>query len=82
MSNKIDAATSDRWRALVDSFIEKHNPDFHRHDVTHGIDAWTLAVAAGILREAYADQTIVDAHIQTVLEKIFPNAVFKDKKVY
>jgi hypothetical protein len=37
---------------------------------------------AGITREAYADRSVTDGHIQTALGKIFPAAKFLDKKVY
>ena len=51
-------------------------------DIKTGRDAWSIAHRAGIVRDAYADREIVDAHIQTALEKIFPNADFLDKKIY
>jgi len=51
-------------------------------DVVTGKEAWNVANAVGILSEAYKDRTVIDAHIQTALEKLFPDAIFKDKKVY
>lgn len=54
----------------------------NRDDVLTGKDAWALAHRAGVTQFCYKDRSVVDAHIQTALEQIFPNAVFKDKKVY
>lgn len=52
-------------------------------DIKTGYDAWTVAHRSGITEHAYGvSRDVYDAHIQTVLEKIMPNAVFKDKKVY
>lgn len=52
-------------------------------DIKTGCDAWFVAHKAGITEHAYGlSRDVYDAHIQTVLEKIMPNAVFKDKKVY
>lgn len=52
------------------------------HDVKTGSDAWAIASRSGILHVAYQDRSVTDAHIQTALEAIFPNAVFKDRKRY
>lgn len=52
-------------------------------DIKTGCDAWTVAHKSGITRHAYGvSRDVCDAHIQTALEKIMLNAVFKDKKVY
>lgn len=59
------------------------NGKLTRNDITAGVDAWAVAHRAGITNEAYAiSRDIVDAHIQTALSRIFPNAVFKDAKRY
>lgn len=51
--------------------------------VQSGRDAWTIAHQCGITRHAYdISRDITDAHIQTALEKIFPNVTFRDKKRY
>lgn len=82
---KIDAATVERWRGMAQGWmlrgiVEPHNGLEH---VILGRDAWTVAHRAGICAEAYAmSRDIHDAHIQTALEKIFPNVVFKDAKRY
>lgn len=74
--------TVNRWRALVDQWLSNNAIDVSRFDVGTGQTAWALAHNAGIMREAYADRKATDGHIQTALETIFPNAKFKDKKVY
>jgi hypothetical protein len=83
---RIDAQTTDRWRGLIDAYLlGKLSPageGLTRHSIETGRDAWSIASAAGVLRDAYADRTIVDAHIQTALERIFPHARFNDRKVY
>lgn len=66
---------------LADIYLKERG--LTRDDVTTGIEAWNVAHRAAITNHAYAvDRDIIDAHIQTVLEKVFPNAVFKDKKQY
>ena len=53
------------------------------NEIVTGRDAWTVAHNSGICRLAYdISRDITDAHIQTVLEQIFPNAIFKDAKRY
>lgn len=83
---RIDAATADRWRALIDAYLDQQRTPLGegvtRHTIQTGSGAWAIAHNAGVTREAYADRSILDAHIQTALEKIFPNAKFKDRKVY
>lgn len=77
---KISDATVNGWREKALAYLA---PRQHAlGDVTTGRDAWTVAHQCGITGEAYADRTVTDGHIQTALEKIFPNAVFRDKKVY
>ena len=83
---KIDAETVNRWRNMADDWMAANIQIPWRNvldRVFTGRDAWTIAHRAGICREAYdMSRDIHDAHIQTALEKIFPNAVFRDKKRY
>ena len=81
--SKFDQATIDRWTKMADEWIAK-NPFgiTERSQVFHGINAWKVAHYAGITEEAYADRSVVDAHIVTALKQIFPNAVFKDTYSY
>lgn len=77
---KFDVETIARWTAEASKTLEAMG--FKLEDVTTGNDAWYIAHRSGIANEAYQDRTVVDAHIKTALEKIFPNAVFKDKYTY
>ena len=78
---KIDKATFERWNKYCQLFVAEHSLQIE--DIKTGIDAWNIAHRLDIPREAYAiDNSIVDAHIKTALQKIFPNAVFKDKYHY
>lgn len=68
---------------LIDHAAKTGHPLARLEDVDRGVDAWAVAHSAGLTREAYdMGRDINDAHIQTALEKIFPNAYFKDKKRY
>ena len=79
---KFDAETVTRWAAMVDAwFVEAQDPG-QAKDVYLGAEAWTIAHLVGITNEAYADCSVVDAHIVTVLKQIFPNAKFFDKYAY
>jgi hypothetical protein len=65
--------------------VERHLIDNHgitRAGIRAGVEAWAVIGRVGILAEAYQDRTITDAHIQTALERVFPNCVFRDRKVY
>lgn len=69
------AATAERW--LID------NHGIAMAAITTGRDAWAIAHRCGITAEAYtSSRYVTDGHVQTALEKIFPNAVFLDKKAY
>lgn len=72
---KISNETIADWTARADAVID-------RATVVTGVSAWNVAHNLGFTNEAYKDRDILDAHIQTALEKVFPNAVFRDKKVY
>lgn len=73
-----DKETVGRWTALVRAYLD--DKEITRHEVTQGWSAWAIAGKAGILREAYNDRRVTDAHIQTALEKIFPECEFRDAK--
>lgn len=70
------------WTKRCSELLGSNIPPLSVADVNKGVDAWTVAHRAGIVVEAYKDPTVHDAHIRTALEQIFPNAVFRDKKVY
>lgn len=67
------------WTARADTWLAGHN--LKRDDVVVGADAWYVAHKTGFWREAN-DAGMNDGVVRTALEKIFPNAVFKDKKTY
>jgi len=77
---KIDNQTVTRWTEMANDYLVRNGYDLS--DVKMGVEAWDIANHVGILREAYQDRHILDAHIQTALEKIFPDCVFRDKKRY
>jgi hypothetical protein len=78
---KIGAETVDAWRSKAERWLTVRG--FSIAQVITGRDAWAVAHGAGITREAYGmSRDVCDAHIQTALEKIFPAAVFQDKKRY
>ena len=79
---RFDKDTLARWNKQAADYLTAHHGHMTPDHILHGRDAWTVAHRAGITAEAYKDREVVDAHIQTALERIFPNAVFKDKKVY
>ena len=77
---KIDALKIADWLVLADNFCR--DKPYRRGDVKLGSDAWAIANVSGILSDAYTDRAIVDAHIQTALQSVFPNVTFKDAKRY
>ena len=77
---KFDKAVVNRWTCAAEDYLSGR--DMFREGILTGRDAWEVAHRCGIVREAYADSSVVDAHIQTALEVIFPNAVFLDRRVY
>jgi len=76
---KIPAATVTRWEATCRNWLAD-TMNLRIEAITLGRDAWTVAHRAGITEEAYRDRSVLDAHIQTALERIFPNATFGDRK--
>ena len=79
---KISKEVVERWAKTTTEWLAENYPQYTRETIKTGRDAWTIAHRAGLTREAYDERLGNDAHIQTALEAIFPNAVFKDKKVY
>lgn len=79
---KFDNVTVSRWATLAADWLAAKAPHITTDKIETGRDAWAVAVRCGITSDAYQDRTVTDGHIQTALEKIFPNAVFKDAKVY
>jgi hypothetical protein len=78
---KFSDATINDWREKAAGWLAA-NTTLTAEAITTGRDAWTVAHRCGITGAAYTDRTVTDGHIQTALEKVFPNAVFRDKKVY
>ena len=78
---KINKETVEKWRQMASDWLDAATTLGTEH-IRKGREAWSVAHQSGICNEAYADPSIVDAHIQTALEQIFPNAVFLDRKVY
>lgn len=78
---KFDDDTIARWKAMAQNYLSLH-ADMTTNSVETGRMAWDVAHGCGIVREAYNDRSVVDAHVQTALQKIMPNAVFRDKKRY
>lgn len=51
--------------------------------VTTGTDAWNVYHKAGCFNAIGGyNAPYSDGHLQTALEKIFPNVVFKERKTY
>jgi len=70
----------DKIKSACHAFCEQRKVPVD--EIVTGADAWTVFSRSGVSHEVYADRTVTDGHIQTVLEKVFPNAVFKDRRVY
>jgi hypothetical protein len=67
----------------VEQWLAANAPHLTRHDIATGRDAWTVAHRSGLTRQAYdLGRDVTDGHIQTALERVFPNATFNDRKVY
>jgi hypothetical protein len=78
---KIKPPTIAKWTKKAASWL-KTNHDLELSAIVTEADAWAVASYAGITAEAYKDRTVTDGHIQSALERIFPKAVFKSRKVY
>jgi len=83
---RIPPETIARWQETATDWLAANAKKDGRpatiQDVTTGRDAWTVAHCAGLLADAYRIDGIHDAHIQTALGKVFPDAVFRDAKRY
>ncbi len=67
----------ERWRRYATLLLAERG--FVVDDVKTGVDAWNVAHKLGIPEEAYhVDGSINDAHIETALRQIFPQAVFRE----
>jgi hypothetical protein len=74
---------SDYESMAADWLREYSNGSISLPDIKTGVDAWAVAHRSGIVRNAYNQgRDVLDAHIQTILESIMPNAVFLDQKRY
>jgi hypothetical protein len=82
MAVKFDTATVKRWATMAETFLERAGDPGTTKDVYLGAEAWTIAHLSGITSEAYADRSVMDAHIVTALQQIFPRANFKDRYSY
>jgi hypothetical protein len=72
---RIDAATTRLWRRYATEHLARYGRT--PEDVTAGVDAWNIAHRIGMVLDMYrTDPDINDAHIQTALRRIFPNATF------
>lgn len=80
---KINTLIINKWRSMCEAWLAGSPEAATCSSIITGGDAWFVAHAAGVVREAYAmGQDIHDAHIQTALQRIFPNVVFRDAKRY
>lgn len=92
---RINGRDLDHLRALAVAFMENSENWADKEPkacamVESGSLAWTIASKSGITAYCYGDTSkglpgipgIVDAHIKTALQTIFPNAVFRDKYAY
>ena len=76
--SKISKETVESWKA---QFLERFSEE-HRLSVTSGWEAWNVFHHFKWSEIYQQDRNVLDAHIQTALEKVFPNCVFLSKKVY
>ena len=77
---KFDKQTIELWTGYAREWLAFKGLTLDQ--IETGADAWAVASRSGILQNAYKDASVVDAHIQTALQTIMPNAVFKDSKRY
>ena len=78
--SKFNSEMINRWTVMAADYLGRNGYDMA--DVKLGVEAWDIAHYVGITKEAYADRSVVDAHIVTALKQLFPNAEFKDTYVY
>lgn len=72
----------DQWIADYESKKQHIHEPKERYEVTTGSLAWNLFYFCRWHQVYDEDRSITDAHIKTALQKVFPNAVFKDKYQY
>lgn len=79
---KFDKATIETWRTMAGAWLAERG--YTIEQITAGVDAWAVFARAINTRDnnVYADRSVIDAHIQTALQQVFPNVVFKDAKRY
>lgn len=85
---KISEAYVAEFKALAAAWLAERN--LACDDVKTGGDAWLIASRSGISAICYGDTSrdlpglegVHDAHIQTALQAVFPNCVFRDAKRY
>ena len=85
---KIDNATIAQFRDMASEWLAAQN--YANCDVLVGSDAWFIAGKSGILDICYGNTAkdipgipdCCDGHIQTALQAVFPNCVFRDAKWY
>lgn len=78
---KIAETDIEIFREQADGFLALRG--FKLEDVKVGSDAWLIAHQTGFASHCYdLGRDIHDAHIVTVMKKVFPNVVFKDRYSY
>jgi len=77
---RFDKETVNRWAEQAADYLGRWGYDIS--DVKMGVEAWNIAHHVGITKEAYRDRSVTDVHIKTALQKIFPDAVFRDQYHY
>lgn len=82
---RIEQKHLDLIASLGADYLARHGYTFT--DVKTGIDAWHVLHKSGAYRAIGDDFTggypdYKDAHFQTALARLMPNAIFKDAKVY
>lgn len=82
---KVTAAHKAIIADLGEKYLARHGYTFA--DVVTGVDAWNVLHNSGAYRaigdeysSGYAEYS--DGHLQTALQSIMPNAVFRDAKRY
>lgn len=79
---KINAEIRTQWVELIKPWLAERKLTIE--DIKTGGDAWAVWIrAVNNPLNVYRNMPdVFDGHIQTALETIFPNAVFKDAKRY
>lgn len=79
---RIDTATRAEWLNLISAWLAERN--LTTDAIQTGADAWSVWTRAvnNPLNVYRAMPDVVDAHIQTALQSMFPSVTFKDAKRY